>query len=165
MSRWHRKPSPPRKAGRRRQVISQRLTILPCGIIRGGTIGFSCHPGTGELYYTGEVHIRSYIFTHRHRFDGTININPKKLRSENIVKGNVIHCGPVRLTVETRYDGGADVIFKYKGAQPGAGTAHFDLSGEYVRLVDASGDGVIFGDQVFGTEHVHMMVEDGDRDS
>lgn len=143
-------------------MVSQRLSILPCGVIRGGTVGFSCHPTTGELYYVGEIYVRKFIFTRRHRFHGSLQLNPLNLKSESIAKGLVVHFRAIKLSVENRYDHGCEVIFDFHQAHPGTGTAVFDLSGKYVRLKRATGSGVVRNSNLFGRHHVCLMVEDGD---
>lgn len=119
-------------------LLFKKFTILPSadGRVTGGRLQYSLDAENGSVVWQGEISVKVWLFPVTKQLpESVIKIDPGILLSASIQVGTKITFGPLTVEITAIEDQLATASISVHAADiDEAGSAQFDLSGEYVSL-------------------------------
>jgi len=132
-------------------ILAQNFSVKPQGYLQGGTVSYSIDTLSGIVQYQYDITAKLVFFTKEFKDSGFSRCDPKQLLSASIVEGEVLNIGPVAAKI-VRVDKVANQATCQLTIESDqvheAGQVIFDLSNQYVKIIDVKEVGKVVGFEV-----------------
>jgi hypothetical protein len=128
------------EGGKLAAANEKRFTVMPNGLVQGGSALYSLDPTTGSIAYRAAVKVGKWFLSKTYEASGTYKVDPTLLNPTNLSVGKVLQIGDLQMRVQSLGQSTALVALTVGGALKGSGTAILTTNEPVVALnaIDAT---------------------------